>query len=294
MSSVGSRDRRRPRSRASIRPLASANCVSPLISDDGSARTPVARRQGTDRASPSAADDALVRAVGFRDDDLAGREPAVASPGRTYAIRSPAGDHPRMRVVRVAHGPPTRGLHSAGAAGRDAIALAALSHSVLPSSRSSSPGRCKRERPHRSCEALAGCTSSADAKLVRSLPSGRIECRYEPRGHPAEDEDPRRVDARHLSRCAPRAAACAQTSGEGDGRRAGAACSVRQDKRYCAGSVSGASGGISRYCRSNPAISWKAGAATTPPQIDAAGSSTVTRITSRGFFAGTMPTNDAT
>ena len=36
------------------------------------------------------------------------------------------------------------------------------------------------------------------------------------------------------------------------------------------GSVAGASGGISRYCRSNPAICWKAGAATTPPQIDAA------------------------
>ena len=53
-------------------------------------------------------------------------------------------------------------------------------------------------------------------------------------------------------------------------------------------------GGISRYWRSKPAICWKAGAATTPPQIDVAGSSTVTRITSRGFLAGTMPTNEAT
>ena len=61
-----------------------------------------------------------------------------------------------------------------------------------------------------------------------------------------------------------------------------------------AGGVEGSSGGISRYCRSNPAICWKAGAATTPPQIDAAGSSTVTSMTSRGFVAGTMPTNEAT
>ena len=58
--------------------------------------------------------------------------------------------------------------------------------------------------------------------------------------------------------------------------------------------MEGSSGGISRYWRSNPAICWKAGAATTPPQIDAAGSSMVTRITSRGFVAGTMPTNEAT
>src|SRR5436190_2944491 len=54
-----------------------------------------------------------------------------------------------------------------------------------------------------------------------------------------------------------------------------------------------ASGGTSRYCRSNFAISWKTGAATIPPKIAPRGSSTVTRITSRGLLAGTNPTNDA-
>ena len=58
--------------------------------------------------------------------------------------------------------------------------------------------------------------------------------------------------------------------------------------------VSGASGGTSRYCRSNFAICANAGAATMPPQIAALGSSTMTSTTSRGFDAGTMPTNDAT
>ena len=42
------------------------------------------------------------------------------------------------------------------------------------------------------------------------------------------------------------------------------------------------------------AIWAKAGAATTPPQMAPRGSSTVTRITRRGCFAGTKPTNDAT
>ena len=75
--------------------------------------------------------------------------------------------------------------------------------------------------------------------------------------------------------------------GRAEGTNAAAAATA-------SGSVSGTSGGISRYCRSKPAICWNAGAATTPPQIAVAGSSTVTRITSRGFFAGTMPTNEAT
>src|SRR3954469_4979537 len=60
--------------------------------------------------------------------------------------------------------------------------------------------------------------------------------------------------------------------------------------------VPGASGGTppSRYCISNFAICAKAGAATTPPQIAPRGSSTETRITSRGRDAGTTPTNEAT
>jgi site-specific DNA recombinase len=53
-------------------------------------------------------------------------------------------------------------------------------------------------------------------------------------------------------------------------------------------------GGTSRYWRANLAISAKAGAATTPPQIAPRGSSTVTSMTSLGSFAGTMPTKDAT
>jgi hypothetical protein len=48
-----------------------------------------------------------------------------------------------------------------------------------------------------------------------------------------------------------------------------------------------ASGGTSRYCSPNFAISANAGAATTPPQIAPRGSSTVTRITSLGSLAGT-------
>lgn len=47
-----------------------------------------------------------------------------------------------------------------------------------------------------------------------------------------------------------------------------------------------ASGGTSRYWSANWAISAKAGAATTPPQI-VLGSSTVTRMTRRGLLAGT-------
>ena len=58
-------------------------------------------------------------------------------------------------------------------------------------------------------------------------------------------------------------------------------------------SVLGASGGTSRYCRSNFAIDANAGAATTPPKIDPRGSSTLTRTISRGCEAGTMPTNEA-
>src|SRR4029079_16677099 len=60
--------------------------------------------------------------------------------------------------------------------------------------------------------------------------------------------------------------------------------------------VSGASGGTppSRYWRANFAICANAGAATTPPQIAPRGSSTETRITSRGREAGTTPTNEAT
>src|SRR5215467_14067442 len=58
--------------------------------------------------------------------------------------------------------------------------------------------------------------------------------------------------------------------------------------------VCGASGCTSRYWSANFAIFWKAGAATVPPQIAVVGSSTATRITSRGREAGTNPTNDAT
>ena len=53
------------------------------------------------------------------------------------------------------------------------------------------------------------------------------------------------------------------------------------------------SGGTSRYWRSNSAIWAKAGAETTPPKIAFVGSSTVTRITSLGALAGTMPTKVA-
>jgi ATP-dependent Zn protease len=53
-------------------------------------------------------------------------------------------------------------------------------------------------------------------------------------------------------------------------------------------------GGTSRYWSANLAISANAGAATTPPQIAPRGSSTATRMTSRGSFAGTKPTNEAT
>ena len=56
----------------------------------------------------------------------------------------------------------------------------------------------------------------------------------------------------------------------------------------------GLSGGTSRYWSAKRAICWKTGAATVPPKIAPCGSSTVTRITSRGAVAGTMPTNDAT
>jgi DNA invertase Pin-like site-specific DNA recombinase len=54
------------------------------------------------------------------------------------------------------------------------------------------------------------------------------------------------------------------------------------------------SGGTSRYCNANLAISAKAGAATAPPQIVPLGSSTVTSTTRRGFPAGTYPTKEAT
>ncbi len=55
-----------------------------------------------------------------------------------------------------------------------------------------------------------------------------------------------------------------------------------------------ASGEISRYWSPNVAMSAKAGAATTPPQIAPFGSSIETSTTSSGFFAGTTPTKDAT
>ena len=61
----------------------------------------------------------------------------------------------------------------------------------------------------------------------------------------------------------------------------------------CGLSVFGASGGTSRYCRSNLAIAANAGAATTPPKIEPRGSSTLTSTTSRGCEAGTIPTNEA-
>lgn len=54
------------------------------------------------------------------------------------------------------------------------------------------------------------------------------------------------------------------------------------------------SGGTSRYCSAKRAIWEKTGAATEPPQIAPFGSSTATRITSRGFDAGRNPTNEAT
>ena len=72
------------------------------------------------------------------------------------------------------------------------------------------------------------------------------------------------------------------------------------DRREASGAIGAsrgrpayASGGISRYWSAKRAICWKAGAATVPPQI-VLGSSTVTRMTSRGSLAGTAPTNDAT
>ena len=68
--------------------------------------------------------------------------------------------------------------------------------------------------------------------------------------------------------------------------------------RFIAGNASaatrqGASGGTSRYWRSNFAIAAKAGAATTPPKIEPRGSSTLTSTTSRGCEAGTIPTKEA-
>src|SRR6185503_6622202 len=56
----------------------------------------------------------------------------------------------------------------------------------------------------------------------------------------------------------------------------------------------GASGGAERYCKVCCAISLKAGAATTPPQIAPWGSSTATKTTIRGRVAGAKPTNEAT
>ena len=55
-----------------------------------------------------------------------------------------------------------------------------------------------------------------------------------------------------------------------------------------------ASGATSSSTRLERAISAKAGAATTPPQIARRGSSTETSTTRRGSFAGTTPTKDAT
>ena len=55
-----------------------------------------------------------------------------------------------------------------------------------------------------------------------------------------------------------------------------------------------ASGAISSSTRLFRAISENAGAATTPPQIAPCGSSIETSTTSRGFFAGTTPTKEAT
>ena len=51
----------------------------------------------------------------------------------------------------------------------------------------------------------------------------------------------------------------------------------------------GASGGTSRYWSAKRAIAWKAGAATTPPQIARRGSSTVTSTTSLGFVPASAP-----
>src|SRR5689334_21022991 len=59
-------------------------------------------------------------------------------------------------------------------------------------------------------------------------------------------------------------------------------------------SSDGLSGGIERYWSANRAIFWNTGAATVPPKIAPCGSSTVTRMTSFGAVAGTIPTNDAT
>ena len=54
------------------------------------------------------------------------------------------------------------------------------------------------------------------------------------------------------------------------------------------------SGGISRYWSAKSAILANAGAATAPPQIAPFGSSTVTRMQSRGLVDGTNPTNELT
>ena len=77
-------------------------------------------------------------------------------------------------------------------------------------------------------------------------------------------------------------------------RRSRKAAQVRRLLSALRRSLTGASGSTSRYWRSKRAISLNAGAATTPPQIAPRGESTATRITSRGFVAGTAPTNDAT
>ncbi len=68
------------------------------------------------------------------------------------------------------------------------------------------------------------------------------------------------------------------------------AAATSDDERF----DSGASGGTSRYWSANRARSRKIGAATTPPQICPCGSSTITRIASRGLRAGTRPTKEAT
>src|SRR5439155_196094 len=59
------------------------------------------------------------------------------------------------------------------------------------------------------------------------------------------------------------------------------------------GEVADLHGSASQYVRGGERCD-DAGAATTPPQIAPCGSSTETRITSRGRDAGTIPTNEAT
>ena len=68
-------------------------------------------------------------------------------------------------------------------------------------------------------------------------------------------------------------------------------CGGTLPRGHGAGAASGATSSSTRLER---AISAKAGAATTPPQIAPRGSSIETSTTSRGSFAGTTPTNDAT